>query len=61
MRFVQFVITSLVVIAGLVGALLLVAFVDEFVRVLAGNKPCYMRDPPKTADEIIERAAESGV
>lgn len=41
--------------------LLLVAFVDEFVRVLMGNKPCYMRDPPKTADEIIERAAESGV
>ena len=41
--------------------LLLVAFADEFVRVLMGNKPCYMRDPPKTADEIIERAAESGV
>lgn len=42
-------------------ALLFVAFVDEFVRVLRGHKPCYMRDPPKTADEIIERAAESGV
>ena len=41
--------------------LLLVAFIDEFVGVLMGNKPCYMRDPPKTADEIIERAAESGV
>lgn len=47
------------VAAGVV--LLFVAFVDEFVRVLAGHKPCYMRDPPKTADEIIERAAESGV
>lgn len=42
-------------------ALLFVAFVDEFVRVLQGHKPCYMRDPPQTADEIIERAAESGV
>lgn len=41
--------------------LLFVAFIDEFIRVLAGHKPCYFRDPPKTADEIIERAAESGV
>ncbi|HJQ56324.1 MAG TPA: TRAP transporter small permease [Vineibacter sp.] len=40
---------------------LFVAFCDEFVRVLAGHTPCYQREPPKTADEIIERAAESGV
>ncbi|TWT13648.1 TRAP transporter small permease subunit [Reyranella sp. CPCC 100927] len=40
---------------------LFVAFLDEFVRVLAGHAPCYHREPPKTADEIIERAAESGV
>ena len=40
---------------------LFLAFVDEFVRVLAGHAPCYHREPPKTADEIIERAAESGV
>lgn len=45
--------------AGLV--ILFIAVVDEFVYVLAGNKPRYEKDPPKTAEEAIERAAASGV
>jgi TRAP-type C4-dicarboxylate transport system permease small subunit len=42
-------------------AVLLIAFVDEFVRVLVGNRPSYVRPPPATTDELIERVAESGV
>lgn len=45
--------------AGLV--ILFIAVVDELVHVLAGNKPRYEREPPKTAEEAIERAAASGV
>jgi len=45
--------------AGLV--ILFIAVVDELVHVLAGNKPRYEKDPPKTAEEAIERAAASGV
>lgn len=45
--------------AGLV--ILFVAVVDELVHVLAGNKPRYEKEPPKSADEVIERAASSGV
>ena len=41
--------------------LLTIAFVDELVHVLAGNKPRYEKDPPKTAEEAIERAASSAV
>lgn len=45
--------------AGLV--ILFIAVVDELVHVLAGNKPRYEKEPPKTAEEAIERAAASGV
>ena len=45
--------------AGLV--ILWIAVVDELVHVLLGNKPRYEKEPPKTAEELIERAASSGV
>lgn len=45
--------------AGLV--ILFIALIDELVHVLAGNKPRYEKAPPKTAEELIERAAQSGV
>ena len=45
--------------AGLV--ILFIAVLDELVHVLAGNKPRYEKEPPKTAEEAIERAAASGV
>jgi TRAP-type C4-dicarboxylate transport system permease small subunit len=41
--------------------ILFIAFLDELVRVLAGHKPTYERDPPKTAEEVVERAVSSGV
>lgn len=41
--------------------ILFIALVDELVHVLAGNKPRYEKEPPKTADEVIERAVQSGV
>jgi TRAP-type C4-dicarboxylate transport system permease small subunit len=41
--------------------ILFIAIVDELVRVLAGYRPTYEKDPPKTADEVIERAVSSGV
>ena len=45
--------------AGLV--ILWIAVMDELVHVLRGNKPRYEKEPPKTAEELIERAAASGV
>ena len=41
--------------------LLAIAFVDELVHVIRGNKPRYEKEPPKTAEEVIERAASSAV
>ena len=41
--------------------LLTVAFFDELVHVLSGHKPRYEKDPPKTAEEVVERAIASGV
>jgi TRAP-type C4-dicarboxylate transport system permease small subunit len=41
--------------------ILLIAFVDEFVHVLAGNEPRYEKPKPKTAEEVVERAIQSGV
>lgn len=38
-----------------------IAFVDELVHVLAGNKPRYEKEPPKTAEEAVERAIASAV
>ncbi len=40
---------------------LFIAFVDEFVHVARGGEPHYEKPPPATAEEVIERAIESGV
>lgn len=47
---------------GYVGGLviLLIALLDELVHVALGNKPRYEKEPPKTAEELIERAVQSG-
>jgi TRAP-type C4-dicarboxylate transport system permease small subunit len=42
-------------------AILLVAFIDELVHVLRGNVPRYERPKPKTAEEVVEQAIQSGV
>jgi TRAP-type C4-dicarboxylate transport system permease small subunit len=41
--------------------ILLVAFADELVHVLGGNTPRYERPKPRDADEVIERAIQSGL
>jgi TRAP-type C4-dicarboxylate transport system permease small subunit len=41
--------------------ILLIAFVDEFIHVLAGNHPRYEKPKPQTAEEVIEQAIQSGV
>jgi len=41
--------------------ILFVAFVDELVHVLRGNVPRYEKPPPTTAEEVVERAVQSGV
>lgn len=41
--------------------ILAIAFLDELIRTLAGYRPCYEKDPPKTAEELVERAASSAV
>ena len=48
---------------GFTGGLviLLIAFVDELVHVLAGNNPRYEKPKPATAEEAVERAVHSGV
>jgi TRAP-type C4-dicarboxylate transport system permease small subunit len=45
--------------AGLI--ILLIAFVDELIHVLRGNLPRYEKPKPKTAEEVVERAVQSGV
>ncbi len=40
---------------------LAVAFVEELVRVAAGHAPGYEKPAPKTAEEVVERAIQSGV
>jgi len=45
--------------AGLV--ILFIAFVDELVHVLRGGAPHYIKPKPKTAEEVIEQAMQSGV
>ena len=42
-------------------AILFIAFLDEFVHVLRGGDPRYEKPPPKTAEEVVERAIQSGV
>lgn len=41
--------------------ILFIAFVDEFVHALRGGKPRYEKEPPATAEELVERAMQSGV
>lgn len=41
--------------------ILTIAFVDELVFVLQGNRPRYEKEPPKTAEEAVERAIASAV
>jgi TRAP-type C4-dicarboxylate transport system permease small subunit len=41
--------------------MLLVAFVDELAHVLAGHLPRYEKPKPRTAEEVVERAIQSGV
>jgi TRAP-type C4-dicarboxylate transport system permease small subunit len=45
--------------AGLI--ILFIAFVDELVHVLRGGAPHYLKPKPKTAEEVIEQALQSGV
>jgi TRAP-type C4-dicarboxylate transport system permease small subunit len=42
-------------------AILTIAFLDELIHVLRGNKPRYEKEPPKTAEEAIARAIASAV
>ncbi len=41
-------------------ALLAIAFVDELIHILRGNRPSYEKPPPKTTEELLERIAEGG-
>ena len=41
--------------------ILLIAFVDELIHVLSGNDPRYELPKPQTAEEVVERAAQSAV
>lgn len=41
--------------------ILLIAFVDELIHVLSGNDPRYEQPKPQTAEEVVERAAQSAV
>jgi TRAP-type C4-dicarboxylate transport system permease small subunit len=40
---------------------LFIAFLDELFHVLAGYPPGYEKAPPMTADEVIERAVQTGI
>ena len=48
---------------GYSGGLLILfaAFVDELAHVLAGHLPRYEKPKPRTAEEVVERAIQSGV
>ena len=41
--------------------ILLVAFIDELIHVVRGNPPRYEKPKPKTAEEVVEQAIQSGV
>jgi TRAP-type C4-dicarboxylate transport system permease small subunit len=41
--------------------ILLIAFVDELVHVLRGEQPRYEKPKAETAEEVVERAVQSGV
>jgi TRAP-type C4-dicarboxylate transport system permease small subunit len=40
---------------------LFIAFVDELIHVLRGGAPHYLKPEPKTAEEVVEQAMQSGV
>jgi TRAP-type C4-dicarboxylate transport system permease small subunit len=40
--------------------ILFIAFLDEFVHVARGYPPRYEKEPPKSAEEVVERAVQSG-
>jgi TRAP-type C4-dicarboxylate transport system permease small subunit len=41
--------------------ILFIAFLDEFIHVLRGGEPRYEKPPATTAEEVVERAIQSGV
>jgi TRAP-type C4-dicarboxylate transport system permease small subunit len=41
--------------------ILFIAFVDELVHVVLGGDPRYEKPPPASAEEVVERAIQSGV
>ena len=41
--------------------ILFIAFVDELIHVLRGNAPRYELPKPQSAEEVVERAMQSGV
>jgi hypothetical protein len=41
--------------------ILFIAFLDEFLHVLRGGDPRYEKPPATTAEEVVERAIQSGV
>lgn len=41
--------------------ILLIAFVDEFIHVVRGNLPRYEKPKPETAEEVVERAIQTGI
>lgn len=41
--------------------ILAIAFLDELIHVLTGHAPRYEKPPPQTPEEIVNRAAESGL
>ena len=41
--------------------ILLIAFVGELIHVLRGHDPRYEKPKPQTAEEVVERAAQSAV
>ncbi len=41
--------------------ILLIAFVDELIHVATGDPPRYEKPKPQTAEEVVERAVQSGV
>jgi TRAP-type C4-dicarboxylate transport system permease small subunit len=41
--------------------ILLIAFIDELIHVAMGHLPRYERPAPQTAEEVVERAVQSGV
>ena len=45
--------------SGLV--ILLIAFLDELIHVASGHLPRYEKPKPETAEEVVERAVQSGV